>query len=301
VYVTIAALAAQSPDPGDWQTAAGGKMSFEVASVKPTTLPRIASFPLDSRNAYVPGGRFSASFPLRTFISFAYKLEGGQTRQLTVAQLPKWLSTDFFEIEARTEGNPTKDQMRLMMQSLLADRFQLAIHFETREGPIFALTLAKPGQMGPKLLPHSEGPPCPDTFVTTNAPPKPSEAFPRTCGTAPMSPGKEARLLIGSRDTTMPSLADALYGYGRMAGEVDRPIIDKSGLGGTFDFTLEYTPGDNDQLRGPGPPNPDAPPPSSDVTPFLNAMREQLDLKLVPTKGPIKMIVIDHVERPSAN
>lgn len=185
-----------------------------------------------------------------------------------------------------------------MMQSLLADRFKLAIHFETQEAPVFALTLVKPGKTGPKLRPHSEGPPCPDSYVL--APPSSFDVFPPSCGYAQGSLRNGMRL-VGSRNTTMPLLADAIYSYGSLAGEMDKPVVDKTGLDGTFDFKLEYTPGENDQFRGLGPPNPDAPPPSSEGTPFLNAMREQLGLKLVQAKGPIKMIVIDHVERPSSN
>src|SRR5580658_5634043 len=86
--------------------------------------------------------------------------------------LAKIVGNDFFDIEAQAPGNPTKDQMRLMIQSLLAERFKLAVHFETRDAPVFALTLVKPGKTGPKLLPHSEGPPCPDyTPPELGAPP----------------------------------------------------------------------------------------------------------------------------------
>ena len=65
------------------------------------------------------------------------------------ARMAKWVSDGMFEIDARAEGNPTKDQMRLMMQSLLADRFKLAVHFEAREAPVFDLTLVKQGRTGP--------------------------------------------------------------------------------------------------------------------------------------------------------
>ena len=77
-----------------------------------------------------------------------------------LARLPKWVDTDLFEIDAKVAGNPTKDQMRLMMQSLLAERFHLAVHYETQDIPIYALTLMKPGTWGPKLIRHADGPPC---------------------------------------------------------------------------------------------------------------------------------------------
>jgi uncharacterized protein (TIGR03435 family) len=77
---------------------------------------------------------------------------------------------------------------------------------------------------------------------------------------------------------------------------LDKPVVDQTGLNGTFDFTVEFT---ND--RSPGPPSPDAPPPGPRGTSLLNAVREQLGLKLVSSKAPIRTIVIDRVERPSEN
>jgi len=90
----------QSPDVGDWQTAAGGKKSCEVASVKPTrTFDRGSNFPLDDGNAYVLGGRLSASFPLWFYIRFAYKLAGSdRERAAAVAHLPEWVDRDLFVV-----------------------------------------------------------------------------------------------------------------------------------------------------------------------------------------------------------
>jgi len=156
----IAALTAQSSNPPDWQTAAGGTATFEVASVKPMAyeLRHTPNFPLDNRNGFVPGGRFSAAFPLWAYITFAYKLPPAQQ---VPAGLPGWVNNwdnALYGIEARTPSSSTKDQMRLMMQALLADRFKLAVHFETREVPVFALTLIKPGQTGPKAASAFCGP-----------------------------------------------------------------------------------------------------------------------------------------------
>ena len=294
---------AQSTDVDDWQTAAGGKKSFDVTSVKPTrTFDRRSSFPLDDGDAYVPGGRLSASFPLWFYIRFAYKIAGSdQQRAAAVAHLPEWVDRDLFVIEARAEGNPTKDQMRLMMQSLLEDRFKLRVHFETKELPVFALTLVKPGTLGPKLLPHEQGPPCPGSFIPSSAPPSagspPREVFPPNCNT------QEARVRngvyqVGGRDSTMPSLANSIYVLGSRSGEVDKPVVDRTGLSGKFDYTIVYTPGEN---GSPGPPDPNAPPPDPQGTPFLDAVRQQLGLRLEPSKGSIRSLVIDHVEKPSPN
>jgi bla regulator protein blaR1 len=182
-------LEAQAPD---WQTAAGGKMAFEVASVK---LPKpgmftMPTFFLGLDDAKPPGGRFSGNFSLASYIWFAYKLRAFQFNEI-LAQLPKW-ANESYVIDAKADGNPTKDQMRLMMQSLPADRFKLRVDFETNEVPVLALTLVKPGKLVPKLRPHSEGPPCPDSFEMTNPltpapPPKPGVVWPPQCGPAQLA------------------------------------------------------------------------------------------------------------------
>ncbi len=190
--------------------------------------------------------------------------------------------------------------MRLMMQSLLADRFKLTVHFEAREAAVFALNLVRPGKTGPKLRPYAEGPPCPDSFTLPTGVPGADDVFPANCETAAMSERNGVRL-IGTRNTTMSLLATAIASYGAMAGEIDRPVVDQTGLSGRFDFTVEYKLGENDQFRRPGPPNPGAPPPDPSGAPFLNAVREQLGLKLVSSKTTMQILVVDHVERPSAN
>ncbi len=301
--LAIAALQAQSPDGTDWEKAAGGKMAFEVASVKlakPGTFT-MPSFFLDVGDAKPPGGHFSGSWPLALYISFAYKLESFQFEPMR-AQLPKW-ARDEYVIDAKADGNPTKDQMRLMMQSLLADRFKLRVHFESKEVPVLALTLIQPGKLGPKLRPHSEGPLCPDSFemlspLTTPPPPLPKAAdvWPPQCGTAGEVLATLEGTRIGSRNTTMGLLAQDIYSYGSRLGELDKPVVDQTGLAGRFDYMLALPPGIISLI--PKPPNPDDPPKG---TPVLNAVREQLGLKLVRSRGEIRTLMIDHVEKPSEN
>ena len=297
--VAIGGLQAQSPDVSDWQKAAGGKMAFEVASVKPTKTPRLPSFPLNNGDAKPPGGRFSASFSLAIYITFAYKLEPFDFKEMS-AQLPKWANDDY-AIDAKADGNPTKDQMRLMMKSLLADRFKLRAHFETKEVPVLALTLVKPGKLGPKLHPHSEGPPCPDAFEMikpfTPIPPltKPGVVWPPQCGTAGGFQGTTEGTWFGSRNTTMGLLAQDIYAQASRLRELDKPVVDQTGLEGTFDYILELPAGMISFF--PKPPNPDEP----SGTRFLNAVREQLGLKLERSRGEIRTLMIDHIERPSEN
>jgi bla regulator protein BlaR1 len=301
VCAVIAALAAQSADTSDWQAAAGAKQQFEVASVKPTSMFVPPNFAFNNGNGKPSGGRLSASFSLWTYISFAYKLTASRQQERAVlAQLPKWFDTDVYQIEARAPGNPTKDQMRLMMQSLLAERFKLAVHFESPVVPVLALTFVKPGKMGPKLRPHAEGPPCGEyiSMVPTLPPPLTAGAtFPPSCGDQESSRGATGGHLIGSRDASMAVVADTIYSYGFMAGEVDKPVVDQTGLQGSYDFTLEYG-GPGDSFARPASAMPAA---ETQGTSFLTALREQLGLKLVSTKAPVRMIVIDHIEKPSEN
>jgi bla regulator protein BlaR1 len=298
--MAIGVTTAQSPGVPDWQTAAGGKMAFEVASVKPTKKPRFPPgiFPLDIGNAKTAGGRFSATFSVKAFVAFAYKLLPIDIS----AKLPKSFSQDdLFEIEARAPGNPTKDQMRLMMQSLLADRFKLRVHFETREGPVFVLSLVRPGHTGPKLRPHADGPACPEfSFENWVSPIRnANDAFPSACGVTQTTRTANATLLA-ARDMTMGEFAEGgIYGMGSLTGEVDKPVVDQTGLKGRYDFRLELPVGTfSFSLASP---YPDAPPPDPKGTPVLKALREQLGLTLVSSKGPIRKLVIDHAELPSGN
>jgi uncharacterized protein (TIGR03435 family) len=273
-------------------------MAFDVASVKliaPGTPFAAGNFPLDIGDSYGPtGGRFRSVFPLLIYIDFAYKI--GFTPE-QIAHVPEWVAHDRYAIEARVEGKgkPTKDQMRLMMQSLLADRFKLAIHFESKEVPVFALTLVKPGKLGPKLHLHSDGPPCdsnnPGDPTVNGAPPGGSELFPSVCDTFVVVPGPNG---IGARDGAR-NIAIGLFAdfVSRFVG---RPVVDKTGLTEKVDFTMEWVNEPN------GPPPVDAgDPPGSQGPTMMRALREQLGLKLESTRGPVQNLVVDHVERPSEN
>jgi hypothetical protein len=147
-------------------------MSFEVVSIR-------------QRKPGTPGGlgvennRFTANFTLAGYIVYAWDLMPSREQYASMfARVPMWVSTDSFEIQAVAEGNPTKDQMRLMVQSLLADRFRLQVHTVTEEAAVIALILDKPGATGPKLRPHSEGRPC---DVHLAAPTHAVGVFPPAC------------------------------------------------------------------------------------------------------------------------
>jgi uncharacterized protein (TIGR03435 family) len=269
--------------------------TFEVASVKasPSGEQAHSTFPLGPGDAYVANGGLlvSGGYPLVTHIFFAYKILGNQGNEF-VKQLPGWAMTEHFDIEARAEGRPGKDDMRLMMRALLADRFKLALHRETHDGPVLAIVLAKPGKPGPQLQAHSEDPPCSTSLPGPNAPLVETPAgLPVLCnGLVGMSASAPGRLKSAARNITMDFLANYLSGEGTFA----HPVIDASGLAGRFDFWMEWAP------QGRIPPGVDFTPDPDGPT-FEQAVREQLGLKLESRRSSIETIVLDHVERPSAN
>jgi len=287
----------QAPIPA-WQSAAGGKMSFEVVSVRraepgPFLRP---SFELGVEDSPVPpGGRFFASFALVDFIQFAYKIMPTPEQQAAMlAALPQWAKTEYFVIQAEAPDNPTKDQMRLMMQSLLADRFHLRVHFATRVEPVFALVLIRHGQPGPRIRPHAEGLPC-DTPWTPpadrTAPTVAPGGFVPHCGDFDGLEGPDHTFLAGARNATLEQVAD----YLAWEQNLGRPVVDQTGLSGRFDLTLQFTPertmpaeegAGEAEISGPT---------------LMEALREQFGMKLQPTRAPVQILVIDHVEPPTPN
>jgi uncharacterized protein (TIGR03435 family) len=273
--------------------AAGVKMAFDVASLKPNNSGgQFASNigPLYPGAPYSPtGGFFSATnVNLAVLVLFAYDLDNVQFENL-FNHLPKWGTTDRFDVQAKSEANPSREQMQLMMQSLLADRFKLAVHRETKEGPIYALILVKPGKLGPQLKPDAE--PCSTDPSSVSPTPSAGVAgeFPPVCGAMRMTPTTPGRMRIGGRNETMETLAMNLSG-----GTVDRPVVDRTGLVGGFDLSLEWQP------DGPQPPGTN-PQPDRDGPTFQEALQEQLGLKLESATGPITVLFVDHVEKPSPN
>jgi len=273
--------------------------AFDVASVRlnKSNDPPNSNFPLGPGDVYVPnGGLFSATgLPFVTYLFFAYKVIGNQGQYL-LPQLPSWATTDRFDIQARAEGNPGKDQMRILMRSLLADRFKLKVHNESREVPVLAFVLAKTGKTGPQLQAHPSDSPCPTNTGSENAP-SPTQTvaggFPALCnGVFGMPPTMPGRLRMGARNVTLKFLADSLS----LGSNRGRPMIDHTGLTGTFDFILEYTP----ELTGPLPPGATFQPDPSGPS-LEEALRDQLGIKLESAKSVIDVLVVDHVEHPSEN
>lgn len=261
---------------GLWGQAAA-PLTFEVASIKPAAT--------DARGTMIrmmPGGGLTVTnATLRLLLTLAYDV-----RDFQVSGGPGWVGSERYDINAKAERSPSSDpvpedprkmtdeqrktnqeQMRQRLQALLAERFQLAIHRETKEAPVYALVVAK---NGPKLQESKEGGP---------------------------------RLMMGrgqlnGQGALMEMLATVL------SNQLGRPVLDKTGLQGKYDFKLEFTP-DPGQAAGPFgglAPGPDAPPPPDPNGPSIfAAIQEQLGLRLDSQKGPVEMIVIDRVEKASEN
>ena len=238
--------------------------AFEVATVKPTTLD------------WPSGGRYmrmqtahqfvARNYTLRVILAAAYNLT-----PRAISGGPEWIDSDRYDILAEAPGQvrPTLDEQMSMLRKLLSDRFSLTLHREEKEFPIYALTVAKGGPKLAEAAPDTspEGSP-PLVFV--------------------LSPGG-ARL--AARNATMGEL-----GWVMQRSALDRPVVDKTGLPGRYDFDLEWAP-DETQFGGNVPAgDPEHPKPD-----LFAAMQQQLGLRLEATRGPIEALVIDRVERPSAN
>jgi len=209
-----------------------------------------------------------------------------------------------FDIVGRAPGNPTKDQMRLMMRTLLADRFKLKVHTERRTQPAFNMVLVRPGQIGPQMRANTDDKACagsssvdqPPGAVPTIRPTEPSlksglQLPPILCGTiGQVSASAPDQGRIAGRRVTVERIAGFLKNP--FTG-VDRPVLDRTGLTGTFDFSIEWSPerdttGPPDQAVASGPG-------------FLEALQKQLGFKLVATTAPAEVLVIDHIEHPDEN
>jgi uncharacterized protein (TIGR03435 family) len=207
--------------------------------------------------------------PISELIASAYNLPVGSGSRILKG--PEWLRQDFdqFEIQAKIENSeyaamqrmtPAQrhERVALMEQSLLADRFRLKAHFETREMPVYALFVAKGGA---RLNPARNGE---SSRISTS--------------------GNEQANEMTAIGITLEQFVLSPLLTGPAGG---RLVVDQTGLKGAFDFTLKWTP---EQLAA-----------SADGPSLFTAIREQLGLLLVPSKAPVEVIVIDHIEQPSAN
>jgi uncharacterized protein (TIGR03435 family) len=256
---------------------------FEAASIKPS-----AAATSGAGIRRQPGGRFyTINMPVKALITFAYQIQDYQL----VGGLGS-VTNDRFDIVAKMDGDPPAiipgsgaDHMMLAMRTLLADRFKLVVHRETRQFDIYALTKANPdGPLGPALKPAA-GDCSPAAFAARGGGPPPAAGPPPTVCGLQQGPG---HILFGGFPLSLFA-----SGISNRAGRV---VVDHTGLMGNWDFELTYAPGlpPDASLNGAPPPAP-----NSDAPDLFTAVREQLGLKLESTKGPVDVLVIDHVEHPT--
>jgi uncharacterized protein (TIGR03435 family) len=253
-----------APQAGD---AARNSLAFEVAAIKPNK-----SGGGGSRSSF-DGIRLTATnISVKSLIQYdAYGIPAPQ-----ILGGPNWLASDRFDIEAKVDDalvaemakldREQRNQMeRKMVQQLLADRFKLAVHHETKELPVYALVVAKGG---PKLTASKD----PDKGTSTSS--------------------NNGRLT--TKGSTMEKLAETLTA--NLARELGRVVIDKTGIEGRYDLALTWSPENNSAAMMNA--SNEASPPGPSI---FTALQEQLGLKLESSKGPVQTLVIDHIEQPSEN
>jgi uncharacterized protein (TIGR03435 family) len=268
-----ATLTAQPLDVARDRQAAPPALTFEVASVKRNVSgDTFISFGMQ------PGRLTLINIPARQLIVRAYQVQPYQ-----VLGGPSWITGDRFDVTAKVEGEATPQQMNVMLQSLLADRFRLKVHKETRQSDVFRLVKARAdGKLGEALKPAAV-----DCSAGRGRP----GGAPGGCFMM-IAPG---RLQLAGQPIS--SFVNSL------AGQLGRPVLDGTGLTGPYDLIVSFMP-DSSGRGGPppGPPPPGAPelPPIDPNAPALpTALLEQLGLRLEPTKGPVEMIVIDSIDQPT--
>jgi len=277
LIVLTSSTAAQSPTP----------RRFEVVSVRMNR----SGQPFGMGPVLQPGGRVRAvNLSLRDLIRSAYGLEENQL----LSDAPLDAS---YDIDARTTADATVEEAAEMLRVLLADRFGLEAHGETRRLPVYTLVRVSESKLGagirssgpecaPLKFPGGDGPapppppPPPPGMEGSSISARPSRRFQR-CPTA-FFPGG-----ISTRAVDMPGFASALALF------VRRPVIDQTELRGDFDIDIHYAP---DYAFGP-----DATPPPSSAPSLPTALREQLGLRLESSQAPIEVLVIDRVRRPTEN
>jgi uncharacterized protein (TIGR03435 family) len=253
---------AQSPAPASSASHAPrpGFDAFDVATIRPADTDTKGRY-LIMQGTHRFVGKY---YTLTLLIAAAYDLNPRE-----VSGGPGWVDSDHYDILAVTPGDvrPTHDEQMKMLRNLLSDRFKLTFHREQKVFSIYQLELAS---SGPKLKPSNAPPDDPPALIST--------VYPQ-------------RIVLPARNATMSDLTSLLQ-----RAVLDRPVVDKTGLSGRYDFDLTWAP-DETQFGGEVPvASSDAPSP-----PLFTAMQEQLGLRLEATRGPVNALIIDTAQKPTAN
>ena len=265
----VSALFAQASATSQQSATSAAVPAFEVATIKP-----VESDAKKGRYIVMQGvNRFvEKDYTLKLLIAAAYDLN-----PRAISGGPSWIESDHYDILALTPGDtrPDRDRQMAMLRNLLADRFKLTFHREPKEFSIYALEIAKGGaKLGAK-----DGTGLRESTAPADDPPKLiSTVYPQ-------------KLVLPARNATMTEFVSLLQ-----RAVLDRPVVDRTGLTGRYDFDLEWAP-DETQFGG----EVGVAPPDAQSSPFFTAIQQQLGLRLEATRGPIEALVVDGAERPSAN
>jgi uncharacterized protein (TIGR03435 family) len=235
--------------------------AFDVATIKPVDFDAKGGryIQMEGTHRFVEKG-----YTVKLLIAAAYDLNPH-----AVLGGPGWIDSDHYDIVAVTPGDvqPNHAEQMSMLRNLLADRFKLTFHREQKEFSSYVLEVGKSGpKLKPSILP-------PDAEVKLI-----SVVYPQ-------------RIVMPARNATMGDFVSLLQ-----RAVLDRPVVDRTGLPGRYDFDLEWAP-DETQFSGSIP----AAPADAAAPPLFTAMQEQLGLRLYATKAPVPALVVDAVEHPSAN
>jgi len=297
---TVAALAQEAVGP-----------TFVVASIKPAAPMEPGRIMIGVRGGpgtQDPGQITVSNMSVRDLIMSAFNVKSYQITGPASLDSPRW------DVSAKVPPGATKDDVNVMMQNLLKERFGLAVHRETKEMSMLALVV---GKNGPKLKESEPDPP----QATGDGPPPdgppPIPAGPPKIGKDGMPefpPGMRRQgmmmMMMPGRMRLVATKMPIARLVDNLARQYDKPVVDQTGLTKNYDFTLDFIP-EQGMMKGMPAPPPGAmtaPPPgggdgmmhvpeASEVAPLSSAIQEQLGLKLEPKKGPVEMVVIDHIEK----
>ncbi len=267
------------------------KLEFEVASVHVAPPPDGRGFRVGARGG--PGSPDPTRWLCENMTMFGLISRAYDVKDYQIAHPDNLTDSPRYNITARVPEGATKDDFRVMLQNLLTDRFKLKFHRETRQMPIYKLVVGKSGVK----FKESGGPP--NSEESSNGPKFDKDGYPNVApGTMGiMSLNGVARARVNGSNEAMADLAVTI------SYQVDRPVVDATGLTGKYDFVLSWFP---ENMRSPAAAAPSAESASSAPAPegptLMQAIQEQLGLKLEAAKGPIEMFVVESFEKtPSEN
>jgi len=253
-YIVLASFAAACGPHLACQSGAA-PLAYEIVSVRPSA-PDTYS---EGINPLPNGvGYNGIGVTVRNMLAVMYRLPPRQ-----IIGGPDWVDNERFDVMVRADHRYSIDELHTMFQNMLADRFHLKLHIETKDGPVYALAIAKSGL---KMTPVDEG-------SARNSPIQTESENVYTADRVPM--------------------VYLCFWLGLQLENDHRPVVDETGLAGHYDFKLTFRP----QLAPEGSSSREA----ENLPSIFDAMRDQLGLQLIPKTGPVQTLVIDHVEKPSEN